>query len=255
MQIEKMNFKKMSEMFMFEQKISIIAGPCTIESHYQMDKVAATLVRNNIKFIRGGAFKPRTSPYSFQGLGIEGLKILSDVCKKHDLISVSEIIDPRDIEIGLEYINVIQVGSRNMQNYSLLKELGKTNHPVLLKRGMMSTIEEFLLAAEYIIKEGNKKIIMCERGIRTFETYTRNTLDISCIAVVKQKTKLPIIADLSHSLGRKDIIKAVFRYMINTDVDGIMLEVHPEPQYSLSDSKQSLSCDEFTELLESNKLY
>lgn len=194
--VKRKKFKSLSEMFGIEQSISIIAGPCSIESYEQMELVAQTLVKKNVHFIRGGAYKPRTSPYDFQGLGFDGLKILNDIRKKYDLLAVSEIMDPRDIEMGIEYLDIIQIGSRNMNNYSLLKEAGRAKIPILLKRGMMSTISEFLLAAEYIVSEGNTNIILCERGIRTFETYTRNTLDIACIAGIKNESLLPIIVGL-----------------------------------------------------------
>jgi len=248
--VKSKKFKSLSEMFGIEQGVSLIAGPCSIESYEQMEVVAQNLVKNKVRFIRGGAYKPRTSPYDFQGLGLDGLKILDDIRKKYNLLAVSEIMDPRDVEMGIQYMDIIQIGSRNMQNYALLKEVGKTQHPIMLKRGMMSTIEEFLLAAEYIVSEGNSNIIMCERGIRTFETHTRNTLDLTCIAVIKQQTSLPIIVDLSHALGRTDLIEPIFRYIVNIDVDGIMLEVHPKPSLSISDSNQTISCDEFSKLIQ-----
>lgn len=203
-----------------------------------MELVAQNLIKNNIEFLRGGAFKPRTSPYDFQGLGVEGLKILSEVCKNYSLTSVSEIMDVRDIEIGMKYIDILQIGSRNMMNYSLLKEIGKTQHPVLLKRGMMSTMKEFLLAAEYIVSNGNTNLILCERGIRTFETSTRNTLDISSIAIIKKETSIPVIVDLSHSLGRKDILLPISKAVIALGADGIMIEVHNNPAEALSDKEQ-----------------
>ena len=245
--VKNKKFKSLSEMFGTEQDVSIIAGPCSIENYKQMELLAQTLIKNNVRFIRGGAYKPRTSPYDFQGLGLDGLKILDDIRKRYSLLAVSEIMDTRDIENGIKYTDIIQIGSRNMQNYSLLKEVGKTQHPVMLKRGMMSTIEEFLLAAEYIVSEGNSNIIMCERGIRTFETLTRNTLDLTCVAVIKQQTSLPVIADLSHSLGRKDILTPMSKALKALKVDGIMLEVHNDPEHALSDSKQQLSFAEFQE--------
>ena len=252
--VKSKKFKNLSEMFGIEQGISLIAGPCSIESYKQMELVAQNLVKNNVRFIRGGAYKPRTSPYDFQGLGLDGLKIIDGIRKKYNLLAVSEIIDIRDIETGIRYLDIIQIGSRNMQNYSLLKEVGKTKHPVLLKRGMMATINEFLLAAEYIMSNGNEKIIMCERGIRTFENSTRNTLDISCVAIIKQETTLPIIADLSHSLGRKDILIPIVHAMIAMDIDGIMLEVHPDPQSSFCDQKQQLNFFELAKTVEHIKM-
>ena len=218
----------------------IIAGPCAIENRDYLEKVASFLSKNNYKFLRGGAFKPRTSPYDFQGLGKEGLKILSQVGKKYNLFTVTEIIDPRDVETALEYVDVFQIGARNMQNYELLKEVGQTGRPILLKRGLSATIQEWMLAAEYIGLQGNRKIILCERGIRTFETKTRNTLDISSVAIIKKETCLPVIIDLSHSLGRKDIILPIARAALAVGADGLMVEVHPYPELALSDSKQQL---------------
>lgn len=245
--IKSQRFKSLSEMFRISQYKSIIAGPCSVESSDQVEIVAQNLVHNNIKFIRGGAFKPRTSPYNFQGLGIEGLKILYSISKKYSLISVSEIMDIRDIETGLQYIDIIQVGSRNMTNYPLLKELGQTRNPILLKRGMMSTLNEFFLAAEYIVSNGNENLVLCERGIRTFENSTRNTLDISSVAIIKQETSLPVIIDLSHSLGRKDILLPISKAVLQLDIDGIMVEVHNSPATALSDRQQQLSIEEFQE--------
>lgn len=251
LRVKSQNFKSLTEMFGLNDDISLIAGPCSIENYNQMELVAKNLVENNVHFIRGGAFKPRTSPYAFQGLGIEGLKILDYIRKKYGLFAVSEIMDPRDVELGVRYTDIIQIGARNMCNYSLLKEVGKTNHPILLKRGMMSTVEEFLLAAEYILCNGNTNLILCERGIRTFDLNTRNTLDISCIAVIKKQTELPIVVDLSHSLGRKDIMIPVAKAIMAMQVDGIMLEIHNQPNRALSDANQQLSLTEFTGFCES----
>jgi len=243
--VKSKKFKNLFEMFGLEQGVSIMAGPCSIESYEQMELVAQTLVKNNVRFIRGGAFKPRTSPYDFQGLGLDGLKILDDIRKKYNLLAVSEIMDPRDIEDGVKYTDIIQIGSRNMQNYSLLKEVGRIQHPILIKRGMMSTIEELIFAAEYIVSNGNENIILCERGIRTYENSTRNTLDISCIAIIKKETGLPIIADLSHALGRKDIIIPIAKSVLASGADGIMVEVHNNPTNALSDKEQQLTFEEF----------
>ncbi len=247
------NFKTLNKLFDLNSNIHIIAGPCAVESLEQMEQTAQFIVKNGLKFIRGGAYKPRTCPYDFQGLGEEGLKILGHIKKKYDLITVSEIMDPRDIEKAIDYIDVIQIGSRNMYNYSLLKEVGKTNHPVLLKRGMTATVNEFLNAAEYVVSNGNTNVILCERGIRTFEDSTRNTLDISCIAIIKHETSLPIIADLSHSLGRTDIVLSIAKAVKAMNIDGIMLELHPEPKKALSDQQQQLSFREFECLLEEIK--
>jgi 3-deoxy-7-phosphoheptulonate synthase len=236
-----------SDMFQRPNNFSIIAGPCAIESYEQLEHIAESLLELGLIFFRGGAFKPRTSPYSFQGIGHEGLKMLGAIRNKYNLRIVSEIMDVRDIELGLQYIDLIQIGSRNMHNTPLLKELGKTNHPVLLKRGWMATLEEFLMAVEYIRSEGNNNIAVCERGIRTFETSTRNTLDISSVAIIKKETNLPIIIDLSHSLGRKDIMLPVAKAVYALGADGIMIEVHNNPQKALSDSSQQLSIDEFSQ--------
>ncbi len=249
--VKRKTFQSFSEMFKINQTLSMIAGPCSIESYKQIELVAQTLVKNNVRFIRGGAYKPRTSPYDFQGLGFEGLKILDIVRKKYNLLAVSEIVDPRDIEYGLQYLDVIQIGSRNMQNYSLLKELGKTSHPVLLKRGMTSDYHEFLLAAEYIASGGNDKIILCERGIKTYCSHVRNMLDIAAVALIKQETSLPVIVDISHSLGRKDICEAILKAVAAVGADGIMLEIHPNPEQALSDKNQQLNLDEFNKIMKS----
>ncbi len=244
MLVLKNQFKTINGLFNFNSDFHIIAGPCSVESIEQMEHTAQLLIENGFKFIRGGAYKPRTCPYDFQGLGIEGLKILGHIRKKYGLLIVSEILDPRDLETAVKYIDVIQIGSRNMHNYALLKEAGNTNHHILLKRGMMATVKEFLNAAEYIVSNGNKNLILCERGIRTFEDSTRNTLDISCIAIIKQETSLPIIADLSHSLGRTDIVIPILKAVKAVGADGVMLELHPKPQNAWSDQPQQLNfCD------------
>ena len=239
-------FNSIKEQFSsLKDNFYIIAGPCSVESQEIMDKVAKELYLSGVKFLRGGAFKPRTSPYDFQGLGKQGIKILSETAKKYGMLTVSEIVDPRYLEYMIEFIDILQVGSRNMQNFELLKEIGKSGHPVILKRGMCATTEEFKFAAEYIACEGNRNITMCERGIRTFETATRNTLDISCMAILKKETQLPVIADLSHSLGRKDILPDIARAVMALGVDGIMVEVHSDPKNALSDNFQQLTIDEF----------
>lgn len=245
------HFKKINEMFNLSSDLpTIIAGPCAIESDVYLDDVAKVLKRYNIGFLRGGAYKPRTSPYDFQGLKEEGLRILNKVSKLYSLISVSEVVDTRDVELMAEYIDILQVGARNMQNYELLKEIGKSGRPVILKRGISASIHEFIYAAEYIALQGNRNIILCERGIRTFETKTRNTLDISSIPIIKSETNLPIIVDLSHSLGRKDIINPIAKSVLAAGADGIMVEVHPKPGLALSDSKQQLNIEEFISLLD-----
>ena len=242
-------FKTINDLFSLKSKIHIIAGPCSVESAEQVECTAKFLMKNGINFLRGGAYKPRTSPYAFQGMELEGLKILGHIRDKYGLKIVSEIMDPRDIEMAMEYIDIIQIGSRNMTNFSLLKEIGKTNHPVLLKRGMMSTYEEFIYASEYIVSNGNCNVILCERGIRTFETITRNTIDIASVAMIKHQSSLPIIIDLSHSLGRKDILPLILKSVMALNVDGIMLEVHPNPKNAKSDSQQQLDFNEFEQIL------
>ncbi|MCL1918114.1 MAG: bifunctional 3-deoxy-7-phosphoheptulonate synthase/chorismate mutase [Peptococcaceae bacterium] len=225
----------------------LIAGPCAVESLDQAEAIAQALVRCGIKVMRGGAYKPRTSPYDFQGLGEDGLKILDFIRQKYGVLIVTEILDPRDLELGVRYADMIQIGSRNMQNTSLLKEAGQTMHPVMLKRGMMSTLKEFMFAAEYIAQTGNHKLILCERGIRTFETSTRNTLDISSAAIIKQETSLPVIVDLSHSLARKDILLPVAKAVLALGVDALMVEAHNDPASALSDAAQQLSLPELEE--------
>lgn len=233
---------------------SIIAGPCAVENEKQMELIGEALKSLEIKLIRGGAFKPRTSPYSFQGLGFEGLKILKEIAVKYNLRVVSEIMDPRDLEKALEYVDIIQIGSRNMQNYSLLKEVGKLNKPILLKRGMTATVKEWLMAAEYIALEGNDNIILCERGIRTFENYTRNTLDLTVVPILKTLSKLPIIVDPSHGTGRRDLVIPMTRGAVAVGADGIMVEVHPNPTEALSDGYQSLTLEQLKILYNEIKL-
>ncbi|MBB5194894.1 bifunctional 3-deoxy-7-phosphoheptulonate synthase/chorismate mutase [Anaerocolumna cellulosilytica] len=240
-----MNNKQMIREILGINSPIMIAGPCAVENFDMMEKITDTLVRKGIRAIRAGAFKPRTSPEDFQGLGIEGLKILNQIRKKYNVKIVSEIVDAKYIDIMYENIDVFQVGTRNMYNYELLKELGKTNIPVILKRGMCAKIDEFISAANYILQGGNKNIILCERGIRSFDQSTRNVLDLSCIAIIKSETKFPIIADISHSLGRKDIYLPVAKAVLAAGADGIMVEVHNNPEKALSDSKQQLSLKEF----------
>ena len=222
---------------------SFVFGPCSVESQEQVDAVARDLQAKGEKFIRGGAFKPRTSPYDFQGLGIEGLKILKNVKDKFNLNV--EIVNPADFEIADEYLDVFQIGARNMQNFELLKEAGRTNKPILLKRGLSATIEEFTFAAEYIASQGNKNIILCERGIRTYEKATRNTLDISSVPILKQGTHLPVMVDVTHSTGRKDIMLPTAKAALAVGADGVMAEVHPNPSVALSDSGQQMDLNEF----------
>ncbi|EOB8625970.1 bifunctional 3-deoxy-7-phosphoheptulonate synthase/chorismate mutase [Staphylococcus aureus] len=224
---------------------SFVFGPCSVESFEQVEAVAKNLHAKGEKFIRGGAFKPRTSPYDFQGLGVEGLKILKQIKDKYDLNVVSEIVNPNDFEVADEYLDVFQIGARNMQNFELLKESGRTKKPILLKRGLSATIEEFVYAAEYIASQGNQNIILCERGIRTYEKATRNTLDISAVPILKQGTHLPVMVDVTHSTGRKDIMLPTAKAALAVGADGVMAEVHPDPSVALSDAGQQMDLDEF----------
>lgn len=224
---------------------SFVFGPCSVESFEQVEAVAKNLHAKGEKFIRGGAFKPRTSPYDFQGLGVEGLKILKQIKDKYDLNVVSEIVNPNDFEVADEYLDVFQIGARNMQNFELLKETGRTKKPILLKRGLSATIEEFVYAAEYIASQGNQNIILCERGIRTYEKATRNTLDISAVPILKQGTHLPVMVDVTHSTGRKDIMLPTAKAALAVGADGVMAEVHPDPSVALSDAGQQMDLDEF----------
>ncbi|HCT6562175.1 TPA: bifunctional 3-deoxy-7-phosphoheptulonate synthase/chorismate mutase [Staphylococcus aureus] len=224
---------------------SFVFGPCSVESFEQVEAVAKNLHAKDEKFIRGGAFKPRTSPYDFQGLGVEGLKILKQIKDKYDLNVVSEIVNPNDFEVADEYLDVFQIGARNMQNFELLKEAGRTKKPILLKRGLSATIEEFVYAAEYIASQGNQNIILCERGIRTYEKATRNTLDISAVPILKQGTHLPVMVDVTHSTGRKDIMLPTAKAALAVGADGVMAEVHPDPSVALSDAGQQMDLDEF----------
>ncbi|HFJ5056175.1 TPA: bifunctional 3-deoxy-7-phosphoheptulonate synthase/chorismate mutase [Staphylococcus aureus] len=224
---------------------SFVFGPCSVESFEKVEAVAKNLHAKGEKFIRGGAFKPRTSPYDFQGLGVEGLKILKQIKDKYDLNVVSEIVNPNDFEVADEYLDVFQIGARNMQNFELLKEAGRTKKPILLKRGLSATIEEFVYAAEYIASQGNQNIILCERGIRTYEKATRNTLDISAVPILKQGTHLPVMVDVTHSTGRKDIMLPTAKAALAVGADGVMAEVHPDPSVALSDAGQQMDLDEF----------
>jgi 3-deoxy-7-phosphoheptulonate synthase / chorismate mutase len=227
----------------------VIAGPCSIESAEQMDQVAGDLSRLGIDFLRGGTFKPRSSPYAFQGMGEPGLKILRDTAQRYGMISVTEVMDTRAVELVGEYADVLQIGTRNMHNYSLLREVGRSQKPVLLKRGFAATTEEFLWAAEYIVSEGNQNVILCERGIRTFERQTRNTLDISAIPLMRQMSFLPVIVDVSHAAGRKDILSPLARASLAAGANGLMVEVHPFPPVARSDSQQQLDIEEFSKFL------
>lgn len=231
-----------------------VFGPCSVESYEQVAAVAASVKAKGLKLLRGGAYKPRTSPYDFQGLGVEGLKILKRVADEYDLAVISEIVTPADIDTALQYIDVIQIGARNMQNFELLKAAGSVNKPILLKRGMSATIEEFINAAEYIMSQGNGQIILCERGIRTYERATRNTLDISAVPILKQETHLPVFVDVTHSTGRKDLLLPCTKAALAIGADGVMAEVHPDPAVALSDSAQQMDLKQFDEFYSALKL-
>ena len=218
----------------------LIAGPCAVESYDQMDETAQELSESNVKILRGGAFKPRTSPYAFQGMGEEGLKILRSVADNHGMAVTSEIIDVSQLDLFMKYVDIFQVGARNMQNFNLLKELGTIHKPVVLKRGLSSTFEEWLMSAEYIMAGGNGQIILCERGIRTFEHHTRNTLDLSAIPVIKKLSHLPIIVDPSHGTGLRDKVEPMSRASIAAGCDGLIIEVHHNPECAMCDGAQSL---------------
>lgn len=218
----------------------LIAGPCAVESYDQMDETAQELSESNVKILRGGAYKPRTSPYAFQGLGEEGLKILRSVADNHGMAVTSEIMDVSQLDSFMKYVDIFQVGARNMQNFNLLKELGTIHKPVVLKRGLSSTFEEWLMSAEYIMAGGNGQIILCERGIRTFENYTRNTLDLSAIPVIKKLSHLPIIVDPSHGTGLRDKVEPMSRASIAAGCDGLIIEVHHNPECAMCDGAQSL---------------
>ncbi|MBB5335579.1 3-deoxy-7-phosphoheptulonate synthase [Pectinatus brassicae] len=225
--------------------LAVMAGPCAVESREQLLEAAECVKRGGAGFLRGGAFKPRTSPYDFQGLAEEGLKMLREAGDKFDLRVVTEIVNQNDIDLVSKYADVLQVGARNMQNFQLLKEVGRTNKPVLLKRGLSATISEWLNAAEYIASEGNYNIILCERGIRTYETFTRNTLDLSAVAAVKELSHLPVIVDPSHGTGRWQMVQPMARAAIAAGANGLIIEVHPHPESALSDGDQSLTPENF----------
>lgn len=230
-------------------KIAMIAGPCSVENEEQILGIAEDVKKIGASFLRGGAFKPRTSPYAFQGLKYEGLELLKKAKEKTGLPIVTELMSPYDIETFVENVDVIQVGARNMQNFELLKELGKINKPILLKRGLSATIEEWLMSAEYIMAGGNENVILCERGIRTFETITRNTLDLQAVPVVKRLSHLPIIIDPSHAGGYSYLVEPMAKAAIMSGADGLMIEVHNNPEKALSDGQQSLTPDEFDTLM------
>ena len=231
------------------QHVVMMAGPCSVESEAQLETIADHVAKLGVRVLRGGAFKPRSSPYSFQGLGREGLELMRRAADKHDMLVVSEVMDQTQIPLLLDYVDILQVGARNMQNYNLLKELGKIGKPILLKRGISATIEELLLSAEYIMAGGNYDVVLCERGIRTFESATRNTLDISAIPVIKKLSHLPIIVDPSHGTGRRDKVAPMARAAVAAGADGLLIEVHHDPERALSDGAQALYPDQLAQLI------
>jgi 3-deoxy-7-phosphoheptulonate synthase len=231
------------------KRIVVAAGPCAVESEAQVEAAADAVKEAGAHMLRGGAFKPRTSPYSFQGLGEEGLKILRRAADAHGLAVVSEVMDSQQVPLVARYADILQLGARNMQNFSLLREVGRIDKPVLLKRGMAATIEEWLMSAEHILSHGNSQVILCERGIRTFETYTRNTLDLNAIPVVKELTHLPVIVDPSHGTGIRNKVAPMARASIAAGADGLIIEVHHDPDHALSDGAQSLYPEQFDELV------
>jgi 3-deoxy-7-phosphoheptulonate synthase len=231
------------------EQVVVMAGPCSVESAEQIETIAALVAKAGVRVLRGGAFKPRSSPYSFQGLGKIGLQLMRAAADKYDLLVVSEVMDHTQIPLMMECVDVLQVGARNMQNYNLLKEVGKVSKPVLLKRGISATLEELLLSAEYIMAGGNYNVILCERGIRTFESYTRNTLDISAIPVIKKLSHLPIVVDPSHGTGRRDKVPPMARAAVAAGGDGLLIEVHDDPEKALCDGAQSLYPEQFEQLM------
>jgi 3-deoxy-7-phosphoheptulonate synthase len=228
----------------------VIAGPCSVEGHEMLERTARAILQHGARALRGGAFKPRTSPYSFRGLGEEGLQFLATVRAETGLPIVTEVMDTRQVELVASYADMLQIGARNMQNYSLLTEVGRLRRPVLLKRGMSATVEDLLLAAEYVMSQGNPNVVLCERGIRTFGTATRNTFDLAAIPVLKKETHLPVIADPSHAGGRRDLVAPLSFAAVAAGADGLIVEVHPEPESATSDGDQSLDFDEFASLME-----
>jgi 3-deoxy-7-phosphoheptulonate synthase len=229
--------------------VAVMAGPCSVENRDMLFEIAGRVSKAGAKILRGGAFKPRTSPYAFQGLGEEGLKYLREAADEYNMLVVTELMDPRDIDLICKYTDIVQIGARNMQNFRLLRELGTIKKPVMLKRGLCATLKEFLMAAEYVAAGGNYDIILCERGIRTFETETRNTLDLSAIPVLKSQTHLPVIADPSHGTGRRDCILPMSQAAVAAGADGLMIEVHNCPEDAMSDGDQSILPDDFDVLM------
>jgi len=236
------------------KKLAIIAGPCSIESRDQLFSVAEKVKAAGAGILRGGAFKPRTSPYAFQGMGEEGLKLLKEAGEKYELVTATEVMDTRDVELLVKYADILQIGARNMQNFNLLKEVGQTRKPVMLKRGLMASVKEWLMSAEYILSGGNMNVILCERGIRTFETETRNTLDLSAVPAVKQLSHLPVIVDPSHAVGKWELVAPMSKAAVAAGCDGLMIEVHCNPEEALSDGPQQLKPDNFAALMRELKM-
>jgi 3-deoxy-7-phosphoheptulonate synthase len=235
-------------------EVIVMAGPCSVENEEQIFKIAKSVKDSGAKILRGGAFKPRSSPYSFQGLGEDGLKLMREAANEYHMKIVTEVMDKSQIDLIEKYADILQVGARNMQNYTFLKDLGKASKPIMLKRGIAATIEEWLMSAEYILSGGNQQVILCERGIRTFETATRNTMDISAIPVVKKKSHLPIIADPSHGVGIRDKVIPMARAAVAAGADGIMVEVHHDPDHALSDGAQSLYPEQFSQMMKETRI-
>lgn len=244
---------KIKDIKIGSDEVIVIAGPCSVESEEQIMTIAGLVKKSGAKILRGGAFKPRSSPYSFQGLGEEGLKLLRKAADEFDLLVVTEILDNSMIDLIYKYTDIFQVGARNMQNYSLLKELGSAKKPVMLKRGLSATVEDWLMSAEYILSNGNPDVFLCERGIRTFETYTRNTFDISAIPVVHKRSHLPIFADPSHATGLRDKVIPMARAAVAAGADGLMVEVHHDPEKALSDGPQALLPEQFEDMMKQVK--
>jgi 3-deoxy-7-phosphoheptulonate synthase len=230
--------------------LTMMAGPCSVESREQLFETAECVAANGATVLRGGAFKPRTSPYAFQGLGVEALRYLAEAGEQTGLPVITEVMEPNQVDIVAEYADILQIGARNMQNFSLLQAVGRVARPVMLKRGFMATVEELLMAAEYIVSAGNPNVILCERGIRTFETYTRNTMDLSAVPLLHHLTHLPVIVDPSHATGKRYLVKPLAIGGIAVGADGVMVEVHPHPEEALSDAEQQLTFDEFASLME-----
>lgn len=242
----------LSEQITFGGKeLVIIGGPCSVESYSQMETVASKLALAPVQALRGGVYKPRTSPYAFQGLGLEGLQTLASIRQRHSVPVVTEVMSIAQIEVVAAHADMLQIGSRNMQNFDLLKALGQAGKPVLLKRGLAATIEEFVMAAEYILSHGNPAVVLCERGIRSFDTYTRNVLDLGAVVALKQLTNLPVIVDPSHAVGKRELVAPLAKAAVACGADGLMIECHPEPEKSVSDARQALSLEDMISLVHS----